>query len=375
MNAHALQQELRDESRRRGFSELRFAAPPLGPARERFLAWLEKGYQGQMAYLERGRDSRIEPQRLLSELRSVVVLSHSYDCGLPNTQDPAEANISRYAWGEDYHEVLGEKLRELSRWLQERVPGALVYSSVDASPVLEKAWAENAGLGWLGKHTNMIHPEQGSYFFLAVLFTNLDFVPDPSETDRCGTCTRCIEACPTRAIVGPYQLDARLCISYLTIELKGPIPRELRPLIGNRVFGCDDCQEVCPWNRFSRPTEEGRFFPRDGIRAQALTSFLTLSEAEFKRRFAGSAILRAKRRGFLRNVCVAIGNSGNASLGEALLPMLKDAEPLLRGHAAWALARLWRGKAQPSLEERRGSETDPWVQEELDTALADLAGM
>ncbi len=375
MNTAGLQQELREETRRLGFSALRFAAPPLGLARDRFLDWLQKGYQGQMGYLDRGRDPRVEPERLLRELRSVLVLSHSYDCGLPNTQDPTEANISRYAWGEDYHGVLGEKLRDLSRWLQERQPEALLYSSVDASPVLEKAWAEHAGLGWLGKHTNMIQAEQGSYFFLAVIFTNLDFVPDAAEADRCGTCTRCIEACPTRAIVAPYQLDARLCISYLTIELKGPIPRELRPLIGNRIFGCDDCQEVCPWNRFSQPTEEGRFFPREGIRAQPLTSFLTLSEADFKRKFAGSAILRAKRRGFLRNVCVAIGNGGDGSLGEALVPMLKDPEPLVRGHAAWALAQLWKNRAQDILDACLQEEQDPWVCEELRVNLEGLAAM
>ncbi|MFO1463574.1 MAG: tRNA epoxyqueuosine(34) reductase QueG [bacterium] len=368
MNIPSLQQEVREELSRLGFTALRFAAPPLGEARQRFSAWLERGFQGEMAYLARRREERLEPSRLLQDLRSVLVLGHPYDCGLPNTERPAEANLSRYAWGEDYHEVLGEKLERFAAWLRGRRPGVMVYSSVDAAPVLEKAWAQQAGLGWLGKHTNMIQAEQGSYFFLAVLFTDLEFTPDAPESDRCGTCTRCIEVCPTRAIVAPYQLDARLCISYLTIELKGPIPRELRPLIGNRVFGCDDCQEVCPWNRFSRPTEEGRFFPREGVRNQPLVSFLELDEPGFKKKFSGSAILRAKRRGFLRNVCVAIGNSGRPELGEALLPLLEDPEPLVRGHAVWALARLCEDRAREALLALRKSEGDPFVLEELRVA-------
>jgi epoxyqueuosine reductase len=276
-----------------------------------------------MRYLERRREERERPERLLRDIRSVIVLGHGYDSGLPNTEHPEEGNISRYAWAEDYHEVLGEKLNSFTQWLEARRSEARCFTSVDAVP----------------------------------------------EPDRCGTCERCIEVCPTRAIVAPYQLDARLCISYLTIELRGPIPRELRPLIGNRIFGCDDCQEVCPWNRFSRPTEEGRFYPRDGVRNQPLTSFLNLDEIAFKKKFAGSAILRAKRRGFLRNVCVAIGNSGKPELAEALVPMLCDPEPLVRGHAVWAYAQLLGIAGRPKLEERQRNETDSWVREELRAAL------
>ncbi|HKX11716.1 MAG TPA: tRNA epoxyqueuosine(34) reductase QueG, partial [bacterium] len=265
------------------------------------------------------------------------------------------------------------KLRDFQDWLALRIPGAQCFAGVDAAPILEKSWAERSGLGWIGKHTNLIDAETGSYFFLAVVLTNLDFSPDEPVHDRCGTCTRCIDVCPTRAIVGPYQLDARLCISYLTIELKGSIPRELRPLIGNHVFGCDDCQEVCPWNRFSRPTREGSFFPRDGVRDRPLESFLDMSEAEFKHRFAGSAILRAKRRGFLRNVCVAIGNSGKVDLAEKLLPLLDDAEPLVRGHAVWAYARLSGASAHSVLEEMRAKEDDASVLEELAAALKSIS--
>lgn len=366
-----LQQEVREELVRRGFEIVRFARPPLGAAaRERFAEWLAQGFQGDMGYLERRRGERLNPESLLGDLRGVIVLGHPYDCGLPNTEAPEAGNVSRYAWGRDYHDVLGEKLRDFQAWLQARRPEVACYAGVDAAPILEKAWAEQAGLGWLGKHTNIIHPERGSYFFLAVLLTNLEWLPDAPEADRCGTCTRCIEVCPTRAIVAPYQLDARLCISYLTIELKGPIPRELRPLIGNRIFGCDDCQEVCPWNRFSRPTAEGSFYPGEGVRNQPLVSFLGLDERGFKERFAGSAILRAKRRGFLRNVCVAIGNSERPELAEALVPALSDAEPLVRGHAAWAYARLLGAAARPALERSLATESDPWVTEELTAALA-----
>lgn len=363
------QQEVREELERLGFGLVRFAAPPLGEAGERFAEWLKRGYHGSMSYLERRGEERLKPESLLPDFRSAIVLAHGYDSALANTEDPAQANISRYAWGEDYHEVLARKLRTFQDWLIEKIPGARCFAGVDAAPILEKAWAERAGLGWIGKHTNLIDAESGSYFFLAVLLTNLDFITDEAVEDRCGTCTRCIEICPTRAIVAPYELDARLCISYLTIELKGSIPRDLRPLIGNHVFGCDDCQEVCPWNRFSRPTAEGRFFPRDRVRAQPLESFLGLDEAEFKRRFAGSAILRAKRRGFLRNVCVAIGNSGRVELAEKLLPLLKDKEALVRAHAVWAYSQLSGEAGRSVLAELDSTESDAAVREEVAAAL------
>lgn len=369
MSDPKLQQEVRQELKRRGFDFVRFAAPPLGEARERFLAWLAKGYQGNMAYLGRRQAERAAPEMLLQGLRSVIVLGHSYDSGLPNTMDPTEANISRYAWGEDYHEVIGQKLRGFQIWLAEKVPQVSSFVGVDAAPILEKAWAEKSGVGWLGKHTNIIHAQCGSYFFLASILCDIAFVPDEAERDRCGSCTRCLVACPTGAIVAPYQLDARLCISYLTIELKGSIPRDLRPMIGNRIFGCDDCQEVCPWNRFSRPTKEGRFFPREGVRAQSLVSFASLTEAEFKRKFAGSAILRAKRRGFLRNLCVALGNSGSADSLVAVASLLKDPEALVRAHAVWAYARLRQSEAKSHLRRMRENETDELVLNELEIEL------
>lgn len=322
-----------------------------------------------MSYLARRLEERLQPARLLPDLKSMIVLGHPYDSGLSNTHHPTEGHISRYAWGQDYHDVIREKLEAFKAWLIEREAQAHCYFSVDAGPVLEKGWAQKAGVGWLGKHTNILDAERGSYFFLSVLFTNLPFEKEDPVSDRCGSCEACLHACPTQAIVAPYVLDARLCISYLTIELKGPIPRHLRPLIGNRIFGCDDCQEVCPWNRFSRPTKEGRFFPREGVRNRPLAEFLSLDESAFRIKFAGSAVLRAKRRGFLRNVLVAIGNSGNPAWADQVREKLEDPEPLVRGHAVWAYGRLMGAGAKPVLIELKAREEDPFVLEEIQAEL------
>lgn len=364
-----MKDEVRAELRHRGFSRVGFATAPLEPsARARFQEWLQNNYQGEMGYLSRREGERLDPARLLEKWRSVIVMATDYDAGLPNTQNPSEGNLSRYAWGDDYHEVIGERLRDFQSWLQNRGGSGESFASVDASPVLEKAWARQAGLGWLGKHTNLIDREKGSYFFLSAVFTEIPFEPDEPVEDRCGVCSECIAVCPTQAIVAPYVLDARLCISYLTIELKGPIPRHLRPLIGNHIFGCDDCQEVCPWNRFSRPTSEQGFLPRAGVRNRPLVDFLSLDEAGFKKLFAGSAVLRAKRRGFLRNVLVAIGNSGDVSLAPEVAKKFSDPEPLVRGHAVWAYRRLGGEQALPTLEELRKQETDSFVLEEIGAA-------
>ncbi|MDX1386295.1 MAG: tRNA epoxyqueuosine(34) reductase QueG, partial [bacterium] len=308
---------------------------------------------------------REEPERLLPDLKSIVVLAHPYDPGLANSSRREEANISRYAWGEDYHEVLGDKLRALSDWLRDQVPQIHCFPSVDAQPVLEKGWAAKAGIGWLGKHTNLIDPDQGSYFFISVLLTNFPFSPDAPEQDHCGTCRACMDVCPTGAIVAPYILDAALCISYLTIELKGPIPRELRPAIGNRIFGCDDCQEVCPWNRFSRVTGEERFHLRNRWVHRPLVEFLSLTPADFKREFSHSPMSRPKWKGMMRNVLVAIGNSGKAEWAPAVREKFAEEEPLIRGHAVWAYHRLLGEESLPVLQQLQDQETDPWVLEEL----------
>jgi len=369
MISHSLQQQVRQELYHRGFSVVRFTQPPLEKEGRLFQTWLKRGFAGEMDYLNRRAEERLEPQRLLNRLKTLIVLAHPYDTRLENTQDPQRGNISRYAWGEDYHEVLGEKLKSFQAWLEGLFPGADFYRSVDAQPVLEKAWAAKAGLGWVGKHTNIINRDIGSYFFISTILTDLVFSPDPQEEDHCGSCTSCLEVCPTGAFVAPYVLDARLCISYLTIELKGPIPRNLRPLIGNRIFGCDDCQEVCPWNRFSVITNEERFFPQKGVRNQSLEDLLQITPKEFKDRFSNSPISRAKWRGFIRNILVALGNSGCQYLAHSVQEKLDESEPLIRGHAVWAYERLLGKASHPKLKTMRKNEKDPFVQEEIENAL------
>lgn len=364
------QQRIRQKLNDLGFSSVRFTQAPISfKTQQRFLDFLEQGRQGTMDYLSRRSAERLDPQLLLSDLKSLIVLAQPYDSGFENTQDPRQANISRYAWGDDYHSIIQKKLEIFRDWLALLVPEAQTYFSVDAQAVLEKAWAEKSGIGWLGKHGNIIHPGRGSYFFLAVILTNLDLPPDSSEPERCGSCTRCIEICPTRAIIAPYVVDARLCISYLTIENKGPIPRELRPLLGNHVFGCDDCQELCPWNRFSQPTGESVFFPRENLRNASLQDLLQIRREDFKKLFSGSAILRAKWKGLMRNVLVAAGNSNHAALIEPVREKLSNPEPLVRAHAVWAYARLAGAMAREEFLIMGKEEKDVWVLAELEEEL------
>jgi epoxyqueuosine reductase len=364
-----IQNHIRREFTERGFSAVRFTEPPLGRAAEHFEEWLTKGYAGEMAYLGRRSEERRHPEKILPEIKSIILLAHPYDSLMENSSNPSQGNVSRYAWGEDYHTVLNKKLRALSKWLEEKAPKAHFYLSVDAQPVLEKAWAQKAGLGWMGKHTNIIDPEQGSYFFISAILTDMQFNPDPPQADRCGSCEACLRVCPTGAIVAPYVLDANRCISYLTIELKGPIPAPLRPMMGNHIFGCDDCQEVCPWNRFSQATTEGRFLPRPGIRHQPLARWLRLTAGEFKELFHDSAVSRAKWKGFMRNVLVAAGNSGDTSLAPLVKEKLTEENILVRGHAVWAYRRLLGEKAREMLEEMQNEETDVFVLEEIKEAL------
>ena len=336
-----------------GFSSCSFARLEKNSEGARlFGEWLQKGFAGEMHYLERGQEKRRDPSLILKNAKSVIVLGWDYSMHVgvgprahPNKEGshgelPLQNNkspfISRYAWGKDYHEILGEKLSIFQKKLEEIFPGEIFKSYVDTGPVMEKYWSALGGLGWLGKHTNLIHEKRGSYFLLASLLTTLDFESEAPVIDRCGTCTRCIDVCPTRAIVAPYVLDARLCISYLTIELKGSIPLELRPLIGNHVFGCDDCQEVCPWNRHARLPEE--FLRNTSI--EQLLEWLSLDEKQFKEKFRGSPILRSKRRGFLRNVCVVLGNLKDPKSIPALQKAAQDSEPLIREHAQWALGEI-----------------------------------
>ncbi len=312
--------------------------------------WLEEGLAGEMDYLHRHAEARRHPASILPEVRSVVMVGMSYkpdDRGsLPPVADapgsPDRAGrVARYARGDDYHDVLWRRLNQLLEWVRTEVPGCRGRGVVDTAPLLERDFARRAGLGWFGKNTMLLNKRLGSYFFLGALLLDLALPADPAhETSHCGTCTACLDACPTGAFVGPGRLDSRRCISYLTIELRGPVPAELRPGLGDWVFGCDVCQEVCPWNRKAPAAAEPAFRPRPDLDPLDPEAVLGLSDEEFRRRFRGTALMRAKRRGLLRNAALVLGNSGDAAALPALQRALDDSEPLVREAARWAIERI-----------------------------------
>lgn len=340
-----------------GFAVCRVARCGVPPHAREFGEWLDEGRHGEMAWMERNRERRGDPQAVLPGARSVVVVAMNYWQGegsdrspesSPTDEPPAPRGaIARYAWGDDYHDVIEARLDELDRFLTAR--GGVQKRYVDTGPVLEREFAALAGVGWQGKSTMLIAPTLGGWFFLAELLTTLELEPDEAQAHRCGSCTRCITACPTGAITAPYRLDARRCISYLTIELKGSIPEELRPLIGDRIYGCDDCTAACPWNRFASASTEATFAARPHVHTYALRDYLALDDEAFRALFRKSPIKRVKRRGFLRNVCVALGNVGTADDLPALRRAAADAEPLIAEHAAWAIARIEARLTPPSL--------------------------
>ena len=328
---------------------------------------------GDMAWLERGAERRCDPRLVVPGARSVVVLTRSYYTGHEPCPEPLRARVSRYAWGAEYHEVMGRAVAELYRRIVAAAPAVSGRYYVDTGPVLEKVWAELAGLGWIGKHTNLVTVGEGSWFFLAAIVLDAELEYGEPARDHCGRCRACIDVCPTQAIVAPYVLDARRCISYLTIEHRGPIPRALRPAIGNRVFGCDDCQEVCPWNRFARLGASARpFAPRPGNAAPLLARLLALDETGFRDRFRHTPIRRAKRAGLARNAAVALGNSGRPEAVEPPVQALADRDALVRGHAAWALGRLGGQRAASALRRAAIDENDPWAAREVRDALEEI---
>ena len=344
-----------------GFALCRIAPCSAPPHAAEFRAWLADGRAGEMAWLERNADRRTDPQLVLPGARSVVVLAMNYFAGERRAESGerkiggvpiSDHRIARYAWGDDYHELIEAKLRALDAWLTAR--GGRQRCYVDTGPMLERDFAALAGVGWHGKSTMLIHPQLGAWFFLAEILTTLDLAPDGPLPDRCGKCTRCITACPTGAITAPHQLDARRCISYLTIELKGSIPEDLRPLIGDRIYGCDDCAAACPWNRFAQASTETAFVARDFVHHWTLRDFLALDDDGFRALFKKSPIKRIKRRGFLRNVCVALGNTGTAADLPALARAAADPEPLIAEHAAWAIARIRQRTGERSVTAVRG---------------------
>lgn len=328
-----------------GFQQLGIAECDLSQDEVWLLNWLDQGRHGDMAYMARHGRKRSRPHELLPGTLRVLSARMEY---LPSVEHPPQdvlnnpelGYISRYALGRDYHKVLRQRLRALARRIEDHVGSLGSRVFVDSAPVLEKALARNAGLGWIGKHTNLIHKHSGSWFFLGELYIDLPLPADPPAQAHCGTCAACIAACPTAALVGPYELDARRCISYLTIELRGSIPPELRPLIGNRIYGCDDCQLVCPWNRYAQACDENDFAARDGLDAPRLVALFLWSEHEFYKRTEGSAIRRIGYTCWLRNIAVALGNAPTTEqVVQALASRVHDSSTLVREHVAWALAQ------------------------------------
>jgi epoxyqueuosine reductase len=335
-----LKQRLVSFAREIGFDSYRVAACGSAPHADEFRNWLGEGAHGEMSYMERGEEKRCDPQKILPGARSIVVLAKNYFQGDPQAGDTpaATGRIARYAWGDDYHNLIEKKLDKIDEFLREF--GGQQKCYVDTGPVLERDHAAQAGIGWHGKSTMLIDERLGTWFFLAEVLTTLELPPDEPVPDRCGTCERCIKACPTGAITAPHRLDARRCISYLTIELKGSIPLDLRPLIGDRIFGCDDCLDACPWNRFAQVSREAAFSCRASTLGMPLRDYLGLSDNEFRTLFRNSPIKRIKRQGFLRNVCVALGNVGDSSDLAALESAAADPERLIAEHAKWAIHQI-----------------------------------
>ncbi|MGA9778170.1 MAG: tRNA epoxyqueuosine(34) reductase QueG [Limisphaerales bacterium] len=352
-----MKEAIRGRARELGFDDCRFtgAAPPAGA--NKFQDWLGEKRHGEMAWLERSAPKRIDPQKILPGAKSIICLAASYarsdECRvasdakwtLATSCHPSpvtcHAAIARYARFTDYHDVLAKRLKPLTAFVDQLcTPQARSLWYVDTGPLLERDFAQRAGLGFVGKHTNVISRKFGNWILLAEIITTLELEPDSPEENHCGKCARCLAACPTNAITAPFQLDARRCISYLTIELKGAIPVELRPAIGNRIFGCDDCLAVCPWNRFAREGQLMKAHSRPELETPDLIELLQIDEAGFQSRFAGTPILRAKRRGLLRNVCVALGNVGDASALPHLQTTAQGSESLIAEHARWAMEQI-----------------------------------
>ena len=377
--ADPVREAIRDRALASGFDAVGFAEAHLdAEARAGLGEFIARGYHGDMGWLAGTAARRGDPQALWPNARSVVVLGVNYapegdplalaerrDCGV----------VSVYARGRDYHDTLKRRLKALAHWIEERWPGALKLF-VDTAPVMEKPLAERAGLGWQGKHTNLVSRQFGSWLFLGEIYLSLDLEPDAPERDRCGSCQRCLDVCPTAAFPAPHRLDARRCISYLTIEHKGMIPIELRPLIGNSIYGCDDCLAVCPWNKFARAAIEPDFLPRPELTTPRLAELAALDDAAFRKMFAGSPIKRTGRDRFVRNVLIAIGNAaaGKPELLAAARRCLDDPSPLVRAAAVWAFTRL----APPARRvaeraARLDAEEDPLVREEWEREAPSVA--
>jgi epoxyqueuosine reductase len=362
---------IRAEAHALGFDLCRFTdIDEAWPAAARLAEFLDAGRHGEMGWMAETRERRAHARAMWTEAKSAVVLGVNYG----PSHDPLavlaqkdRGAISVYAQGDDYHDLIKKKLKALASWIQ-RTFGGEVKVFVDTAPLLEKPLAERAGVGWQGRHTNLVSREFGSWLFLGSVLTTLEIPPDAPEPMHCGSCTACLDVCPTNAFPAPFQLDARRCISYLTIELKGPIPAEFRPMLGNRIYGCDDCLAVCPWNKFAATAREQKLAAREALRAPTLAELSRLDDAAFRALFAKSPVKRIGRDRFLRNVLYAIGNSGDPALPAEAERLLADPSPLVRGAAVWALSRLLPPAAFAALRARQ-AEIDPAVLAEWESSF------
>ncbi|MGH6673670.1 MAG: tRNA epoxyqueuosine(34) reductase QueG [Xanthobacteraceae bacterium] len=374
LDPSALKAALSAFARAQGFDAVGVARPDaIGQAGERLRAFIEAGAHGDMTWMVEKVDRRADPLVLWPDARSIVMLGLNYgpdDDPLSSLKHRACGTISAYARGDDYHDLVKPRLKAIGRWLIDNTGGE-VKVFVDTAPVMEKPLAAAAGIGWQGKHTNLVSRQLGSWLFLGAIFTTLELPPDDPGHDHCGTCHACLDVCPTAAFPAPYRLDARRCISYLTIEHKGPIARALRPLLGNRIYGCDDCLAACPWNKFAQMGREMKLQARETLRGPSLAALARLDDAAFRALFAKSPVKRVGRVRFLRNVLIAIGNSADAALAQEAERLLDDPSPLVRGAAIWALGRLDRSRLVESAAGRRAVESDASVIAEWTAALTD----
>jgi epoxyqueuosine reductase len=371
MSPEGITESLKLRARELGFA-LAGACPAVSPTgASRLEEWLARGYAGTMHYLVERREAYAHPRHVLDGVRSLLMLAMPYGASAPAPVEPGQGRVARYAWGSaDYHDVIRGRLHALADYLKELAPSALTRGVVDTAPLLEREFAQLAGLGWVGKNTLLLNRQAGSYFFLAALLTDQELTYDaPHEADHCGTCTACLDACPTAAFPQPYVLNGSRCISYLTIELKDQMPAELRSGVGDWLFGCDVCQEVCPWNRFAPESSLEEFTPQESMNPVALAELFGLTEDDFRRRFRHTPLWRPHRRGLLRNAAIVLGNQRAEAAVDALARGLQDEEPVVRGACAWALGQIATTAASKLLADRASLETDADVRQELAAAV------